>query len=266
MGVYLYFRVMNVDKRQKREEELFRELKEGTLPEHVAIIMDGNGRWAKKRGLPRLAGHRAGINALKKIVACAQELGIKVLTLYAFSTENWKRPKWEVEFIMRLPEEYLQKELGFLIEKNIVIKTLGDLDGIPRLTQKAIRKAVMATKENTGMILNFAFNYGGRAEIISAVKKISQEVLEGRLQWDEITEEIFSKHLYTGSIPDPDLLIRPSGELRISNFLLWQLAYTELWFTRVMWPDFNENYFLKAIKDYQKRKEDSGYFITGVMC
>ena len=159
---------------------------------------------------------------------------------------------------MRLPEEYLEKELGFLIENNIVIKTIGDLDEIPGLTQKAIRKAVAATKQNTGMILNFAFNYGGRAEIISAVKKISQEVLEGRLQWDEITEEIFSKHLYTGSIPDPDLLIRPSGELRISNFLLWQLAYTELWFTRVMWPDFNKNYFIIAIKDYQKRERRFG--------
>lgn len=235
-----------------------KEVLGGKLPEHIAVIMDGNGRWAKKRGLPRIAGHRAGISALKEIVNCAHELGIKVITLYAFSTENWKRPHWEVDFLMRLPDEYLKKELGLLVEKNIIIRTVGDLNGIPRVTQEAIKKALSATKNNTGMILNFAFNYGSRAEIISSVKKISREVLEGRLNWNEITEEIFAKYLCTGSIPDPDLLIRPSGELRVSNFLLWQLAYTELWFTRVMWPDFKKKHFLKAIRDYQKRERRFG--------
>lgn len=257
-GSIYHFKVMDVKKLQNREEELFQEVLRGKLPEHVAIIMDGNGRWAKKRGLPRLAGHRAGIGALKKVVACAQELGIKVITLYAFSTENWKRPHWEVDFLMRLPEEYLQKELASLIEKNIAIRIVGDLNGIPGLTQKAIKQAVEATQQNTGMILNFAFNYGGRAEIVSTVKRISKDVFEGRLQWSEITEKVFANYLSTGSLPDPDLLIRPSGELRISNFLLWQLAYTELWFTRIMWPDFNKMYFLKAIKDYQKRERRFG--------
>jgi undecaprenyl diphosphate synthase len=250
--------VIGVKKLQNREEELFQEVLKGKLPEHVAIIMDGNGRWAQKRGLPRLAGHRAGIISLKKVVACAQELGIKVITLYAFSTENWKRPRREVDFLMRLPGEYLQKELGSLIEKNIIIKIMGDLNGVPEFTQKAIKQAVEATQQNTGMVLNFAFNYGGRTEIVNTVKRIAKDVFEGRLRWNEITEKVFANYLDTGFLPDPDLLIRPSGELRISNFLLWQLAYTELWFTKVMWPDFNKMYFLKAIKDYQKRERRFG--------
>lgn len=245
-------------KERERESELFQQVISSKLPHHVAVIMDGNGRWAKKRGLPRVAGHKWGMETLKEIVSCAHELGIKVMTFFAFSTENWKRPVWEVEFLMRLPEEYLQKELPSLIEKNIVIRVMGDLKGVPEKTRKAIENALNATKDNTGMVLNFAINYGGRSEIINAVKKISKEVKEGRLNWEEIDEKIFSSFLYSKDIPDPDLLIRPSGELRVSNFLLWQIAYTELWFSRVLWPDFKREHFLKAILDYQKRERRFG--------
>lgn len=247
-----------IEQRNRGEAELISLILEKKLPEHVAVIMDGNGRWAKKRGLPRITGHKSGMNTLKEIVKCSNELGIRVLTLYAFSTENWKRPRWEVDFLMRLPEEYLQKELKKLIENNILIKAMGDLEQLPDRTQRAIEKARDSTKNNTGMILNFAFNYGSRSEILNAVKNVSIEVTKGNLQPEEITETLFEKYLYTSGLPDPDLLIRPSGELRISNFLLWQAAYTELWFTRVLWPDFKKKHFLKAIYDYQKRERRFG--------
>ena len=243
---------------QKRESELIKLISAEKLPRHVAIIMDGNGRWARKQGLPRIAGHREGMNTLKEIITCANELGINVVTLYAFSTENWKRPSWEVEFLMRLPEEYLKTELQPLIEKNIVIRAMGDLEQLPAVTKRAIKNALQATKDNTGMILNFALNYGGRNEILNALKKIAERVQEGALKPEEISEDLFTSYLYTGDLPDPDLLIRPSGELRISNFLLWQLAYTELWFTRTLWPDFNKEHFLKAILDYQERERRFG--------
>jgi undecaprenyl diphosphate synthase len=251
--------VINVSRnRKKREAELTRLISAEKLPRHVAIIMDGNGRWARKRGLPRIAGHQAGMNTLKEIITCSHELGINVVTLYAFSTENWKRPRWEVEFLMRLPEEYLQKELQPLIKKNVVIKAMGNLEQLPEVTQRAIQNALQATKDNSGMILNFALNYGGRNEILNAVKKISERVKEGSLKTEEISEDLFAGYLYTSGLPDPDLLIRPSGELRISNFLLWQLAYTELWFTRILWPDFKKEHFLKAILDYQERERRFG--------
>ncbi|MGI6307893.1 MAG: isoprenyl transferase [Dethiobacteria bacterium] len=244
--------------KRKRELELSKLVSGKKLPRHIAIIMDGNGRWARKRGLPRIVGHRAGMKTLREIVDYAHELGIKMLSLYAFSTENWKRPLVEVEFLMRLPEEYLQKELPLLMEKNIVIRTMGELVQLPERTQKAIKTALDATRNNTGMILNFAFNYGGRTEIIHAVKKLCEEVGHGRLKVDEITEDLFGNYLYSGGMPDPDLLIRPSGELRISNFLLWQLAYTELWFTRILWPDFQREHFLEAVLDYQIRERRFG--------
>lgn len=244
--------------RSKREKELIDLISTKRLPRHIAVIMDGNGRWAKKRGLPRIAGHRAGMTTLRKIVDCAQSIGIKMITLYAFSTENWKRPSLEVEFLMYLPEEYLKKELPSLMEKNILIRIMGELAQLPEGTQKAINTALEATQKNTGMILNFAFNYGGRMEIISAVKKLCAEVCQGRLKMEKITEELFAEHLYSRGMPDPDLLIRPSGELRISNFLLWQLAYTELWFTKVLWPDFQREHFLQAILDYQIRERRFG--------
>ncbi len=244
--------------RNKREKELISLVSTKRLPQHIAIIMDGNGRWAKKRGLPRIAGHRAGMKTLREIVDCAQGIGIKMITLYAFSTENWKRPSLEVEFLMYLPEEYLQRELPSLMKKNILIRVMGELSQLPKGTRKAINTALEATKKNTGMILNFAFNYGGRTEIISVVKKLCAEVCQGRLKMEEITEELFAEHLYSRGMPDPDLLIRPSGELRISNFLLWQLAYTELWFTKVLWPDFQREHFLQAIQDYQVRERRFG--------
>jgi undecaprenyl diphosphate synthase len=244
--------------RHKRESELIKLISAEKLPRHVAIIMDGNGRWARKQGLPRIAGHREGMNTLKEIITCSNELGINVVTLYAFSTENWKRPSWEVEFLMRLPEEYLKTELQPLIEKNVVIRAMGDLEQLPAVTKRAIKNALQATKDNTGMILNFALNYGGRTEILNAVKKIAERVQEGALKPEEISEDLFIRYLYTGDLPDPDLLIRPSGELRISNFLLWQLAYTELWFTRTLWPDFKKEHFLKAILDYQERERRFG--------
>ncbi len=244
--------------RKKSEKELIDLIQADKLPRHIAVIMDGNGRWAQKKGLPRIAGHRAGVKTLKEIVDCAQGLGIGIITLYAFSTENWKRSSLEVEFLMYLPEEYLQKELPALMEKNISVQIMGELAKLPERTQKAINTALKTTQNNTGMILNFAFNYGGRLEIISAVKKICTEVCQNHLKIEDISEKMFSKYLYSNNMPDPDLLIRPSGELRISNFLLWQLAYTELWFTNILWPDFQREHFLQAILDYQARERRFG--------
>lgn len=243
---------------KKKEEELLKLVSEEEIPVHVAVIMDGNGRWAKNRGWPRVAGHKAGMDTLREIISCADEIGIKVMTFFAFSTENWKRPSWEVKYLMKLPEEYLQKELNTLMEKNVVIKAIGDLSRLPRRTLKAVNDALHNTKDNTGLVINFALNYGGRAEIVDAVRQISQKVAAGKLEPDDIDAQVLADHLYTGDIPDPDLLIRPSGELRISNFLLWQMAYTELWFTRILWPDFNREHFLRAIMDYQRRERRFG--------
>ncbi len=250
--------VIDMKESNRRETKLARLISPQKLPNHVAIIMDGNGRWANKRGLPRIAGHRAGMNTLKEIITCAHDLGINVLTLFAFSTENWKRPRWEVDFLMRLPQEYLQKELQSLMEKNIVIKTMGELKQLPRITKNTVREALQKTKNNSGMILNFALNYGGRHEILNAVKAISEKVKRGILKTEEINEDLFDGHLYTKDLPQLDLLIRPSGELRISNFLLWQLAYAELWFTEIFWPDFKKEHFLEAILDYQERERRFG--------
>lgn len=239
-------------------EELFQRVLKSELPRHVAVIMDGNGRWAKRRGLPRIAGHKAGMDALKGVVSCAWEMGIEVLTFFAFSTENWKRPHWEVEFLMRLPEEFLSRELPSLMEKNVIIKTIGDLSAMPERTLNAVDQAIEKTSGNTGMVLNFALNYGGRSEIVKAAKNIAQEAKEGKVEVENISEELFSRYLFTDGMPDPDLLIRPSGELRVSNFLIWQIAYTELWFADVMWPDFGKEHFLKAVLDYQERERRFG--------
>lgn len=234
------------------------ELDASNIPKHVAIIMDGNGRWAKRRALPRVAGHRAGMKTVKEITKTADEIGVEVLTLYAFSTENWKRPADEVEYLMRLPQEYLASELEELIERNVQVRMVGYEEDLPDYTLKAVIDAREKTRQNTGLILNFALNYGSRAEMITAVKQIAQKVRDGQIDPEQIGEEMFSSHLTTNGLPDPDLLIRTSGELRLSNFMLWQLAYSELWFSDVYWPDFSRNHFYEAIKAYQQRNRRYG--------
>lgn len=230
----------------------------GNLPGHIAIIMDGNGRWAKKRFLPRSAGHKEGIERVKEIVKSSGDLGIKYLTLYAFSTENWSRPKDEVDTLMKLLVEYLKKELETLHKSNVKINVLGDLERLPELPKKEVHNAIQKTINNNKLILNIALNYGGRNEIIKAVKKVIKDVHNGTLGVDSINEELFKNYLYTKDQPDPDLLIRPSGEQRISNFLLYQIAYTEFVFTDIFWPDFTKEYLYKAIIEFQNRKRRFG--------
>lgn len=232
------------------------------VPKHIAIIMDGNGRWAKKRMQPRIMGHKAGMDALQKVTKTASALGVKVLTVYAFSTENWSRPEKEVAFIMNLPVEFYDKYVPDLHANNVKIQMIGDHSRLPEATKAALYKAEQKTKNNTGLILNFALNYGGRAEVTSAVKAISQDVLDGKLNPGDIDEKLIGDHLYTNSLPasfrDPDLVIRTSGELRLSNFLPWQTAYSELYFTDVAWPDFDGEALQLAIKEYNRRHRRFG--------
>jgi len=242
----------------KTLQDQISNVKQQNIPEHVAIIMDGNGRWAKKRKLPRIAGHHEGMKCVKRITKMADELGIKVLTLYAFSTENWKRPKTEVDYIMSLPEQFLSTFLPELMEKNVRVTAIGYTEKLPEHTLKALDNAVEKTKNNTGLNLNFALNYGSRSEILQAVNNIVKDSQTGELDADGITEEVFSSYLMTGGLTDPDLLIRTSGEIRISNFMLWQLAYTELWFTDVLWPDFKEEHLIEAIEVFQSRQRRFG--------
>lgn len=228
------------------------------IPRHIAIIMDGNGRWARKRGLPRVAGHRAGMRAVKEVTRAANDIGVKFLTLYAFSTENWKRPKEEVDFLMRLPQEYLLTELDELIEQNVQVRMLGKQDQLPRYTLEAVYEAQEKTKGNTGLVLNFALNYGSRDEMLRAIQRIAGEVQSGKIRCEDITESVLNRYLYTAGLPDPDLLIRTSGEVRLSNFMLWQLAYAEMFFSDVLWPDFSREEFFKAIYEYQHRNRRYG--------
>ncbi len=223
------------------------------VPRHVAIIMDGNGRWAKERGLPRIAGHHSGMKNVKKITIAASNLGVQVLTLYAFSTENWKRPKEEVEFLMNLPKEFFPLEIGELIRRNVQVRMTGCPDHLPDYALKPIEDAIRKTEHNTGMILNFAVNYGGRRELVLSMRQIARKVQAGELLPEQINEQEISRFLQTDDLPDPDLLIRTSGELRISNFMLWQLAYSELWFTDVYWPTFSEEHLMEAVREYQHR-------------
>lgn len=241
-------------------KKLIRKVKERPLPKHVAIIMDGNGRWAQKKGLPREVGHRYGSESLKDIVEISARIGIDYLTLFAFSTENWQRPQKEIDALMDLLVEYLQNELDELDDNDIKISVLGDLKEFPAHVQNEINYALDRTKDNSGLKLNIALNYGGRDDIVRAVKNVVTDIDSGTLNIDDIDEECFSKYLYTRDMPDPDLLIRTSGEYRISNFLLYQMAYTELWFSRpsLLWPDFNQRDFLKAILDYQGRQRRFG--------
>ncbi len=227
--------------------------KEENIPSHVAIIMDGNGRWARKRAMPRIAGHHEGMKTVRKIVKESNKIGIKVLTLYAFSTENWKRPREEVDFLMKLPGEFLNTFLPDLIKENVQVRIMGKKELLPLHTIKAVDEAINKTKNNTGLILNFALNYGSRDEITAAVKNLASEIKLGSLDPSEIDESMIEKHLMTHGLNDPDLLIRTSGEVRLSNFMLWQLAYSEFWFTDVLWPDFSEEHLREAVSQFAGR-------------
>lgn len=228
-------------------------LDEANIPKHIAIIMDGNGRWAKKRGLPRIVGHREGIKVVKNVVMQCSDLGVDTLTLYAFSTENWKRPKPEVDFLMRAPEKFLFTYLPELISENVRVQMMGSQDNLPSHTLKAVQSAMERTRNNTGLVLNFAWNYGSRFEITEAVRKLAKDVKDEYIAIDDIDESLLSDYMFSRRLGDPDLLIRTSGEIRLSNFMLWQLAYTELWFTDVLWPDFKEEQLLDAIREFQQR-------------
>lgn len=228
------------------------------LPRHVAIIMDGNGRWAKDRNLPRVEGHRKGSEVVRKIVEASRKIGIEVLTLYAFSEENWNRPKTEVTALMGLLAEFLQSELPKMMDEHIRLCAVGRFSQLPDIVRRILTETVKITGRNDGMTLNLALSYSGRGEIVDAVREIAAEVSEKRVTLEEIDEDMIARHLYTKSLPDPDLLIRTSGEMRISNFLLYQAAYTELYFTRTLWPDFTKEEFLSALKDYSRRERRYG--------
>ena len=234
------------------------EIDKENLPRHIAIIMDGNGRWAKKKNLNRISGHIKGVNAVREIVTACRELGIKVLTLYAFSVENWRRPKDEVAALMGLLEEYLLKEREEMIQNNIRLSAIGRLEDLPLDVWNTLKEAIKMTEQCNGMILNLALSYGGRSEILHAIQGILSDFQKGKVKPEEINLQRFSQYLWTRGIPDPDLLIRTSGEFRISNFLLWQIAYTELYVTETLWPDFDRKELLKAIADYQSRERRFG--------
>ncbi len=242
----------------KKTQSLLGQIDRAALPVHIAIIMDGNGRWARKRGLPRVAGHRAGINAVREVVEGSAELGVSVLTLYAFSVENWKRPQSEVRMLMKLLKEYLHKEIEAIHGNNIQFRTIGRIDELDSSVQIEIEKAIARTSQNTGMIFNVALNYGGRAEIVDAVNRLLRNGGPTAFQAGGVTEKDFAAYLYTAGLPDPDLLIRTSGELRISNFLLWQIAYAEIWVTETLWPDFGKQHLYDAIIAFQKRERRYG--------
>ncbi len=223
------------------------------IPKHIAIIMDGNGRWAQKRSLPRIAGHKAGVESLRDIIKTSSEIGVSHLTLYAFSTENWKRPVEEINGLLDLLVLYLRREVNELHKNNIKIQVIGDILKLTDTAITEIKKAINKTSDNSGLTVNIALNYGSRYEIVNAVKEICKSVIEDTINISDVNENLIENYLYTQNIPDPDLVIRTSGEIRVSNFLLWQIAYSELWFTDILWPDFTGTNLLQAIIDYQKR-------------
>jgi undecaprenyl diphosphate synthase len=228
------------------------------IPRHIAIIMDGNGRWAKKRGLPRILGHRTGIESVREIVRTCSELGVEYLTLYTFSRENWRRPPDEVKALMGMLKKLLRQEVDELNRKNVRIRAIGRLSDLPDEVRRELERAIKITENNTGLKLYLALSYGGRAEIVDALKKLAQRVKNNELEPDEIDEEVVRNSLYDPELPDPDLLIRTSGEMRVSNFLLWQIAYTEIYVTPTLWPDFRREDLLKAIEEYGKRERRFG--------
>ena len=238
--------------------ELPADLHRQLMPEHLAVIMDGNGRWAKRRGFPRIVGHRKGVDALKNLLRCCDDWGIKSLTAYAFSTENWGRPINEVEFLMTLFERVLRRELAEMMKEDVKIRFVGDLTGLPLSLQKEIAYSMEQTRNNKGIKFNIATNYGGRQEILHACRAIAAQVEQGKIELNDIDEQLFDNHLYTSGLSSPDLLIRTSGEMRLSNFLLWQMAYGEIYVTDTLWPDFNRQEFHQALLDYQQRDRRFG--------
>lgn len=239
-------------------QDLPPDLKRELLPQHVAVICDGNGRWAKRQGLPRIMGHKRGVDALKQLLRCCDDWGINALTAYVFSTENWQRPHEEVDFLMTLFQRVLRQELQEMVEENVQIKFVGNLSALPSALQAEISRSMEETKQNRGTRFTVATNYGGRQEIVQACRAIADKVQQGLLQPDEIDETTFERHLYTAGICDPDLLIRTSGEMRISNFLLWQMAYAEIYITETLWPDFDRSEFHRALCAYQQRERRFG--------
>jgi undecaprenyl diphosphate synthase len=240
-----------------QEADLLQKVDRKLLPKHIAVIMDGNGRWARMRKLPRVAGHRAGIESVREIVDGSAELGLEALTLYAFSVENWKRPRGEVRTLMRLLKEYIRLELDRVHKRNIRFQAIGRIQELDDSVLAELQQAMHATKDNTGMLLNIALNYSGRAEIVDTFNRILREFKQSGNE-PAVSEELISQFLYTSGIPDPDLLIRTSGEMRISNFLLWQIAYSEIYITPTYWPDFRRKHLLEAILEYQQRDRRYG--------
>jgi len=244
--------------------QVLKSIDKKKLPQHIAIIMDGNGRWAAKKGLPRTAGHKRGMDTVDKVVTTCKNLGIKVLTLYAFSTENWRRPEKEVSFLMRLLKTYLILQRAKLMRNNIRLNVIGRINELPDFVQKELKKTLKMTEKNNSMTLNLALNYGGRIEIIDAVRKLLKDVLTAKKDMNpevainSIDEDVFANYLYTAGLPDPDLLVRTSGELRLSNFLLWQVAYSEIYITDILWPDFKEEDLYMAVLSYQQRERRFG--------
>ncbi|WP_314730134.1 isoprenyl transferase [Peptostreptococcus stomatis] len=239
-------------------ENLFYDINLDKVPNHIAIIMDGNGRWAKSRFMPRTYGHKVGVETIRKVVKECSRLGVRYLTLYAFSTENWKRPKDEVSALMGLLVKYLRNELEELHKNNVKILTIGDISKLPQACIEELDHAKEKTKDNRGLVMSLALNYGGRNDLINAVKNISQEVVDGKISVEDIGDDLISSHLSTKESPDPDLVVRTSGEQRLSNFLLWELAYSEFYFTDIHWPDFDEKELQKAIFAYQSRDRRFG--------
>jgi undecaprenyl diphosphate synthase len=239
-------------------QELPADLDRDRLPKHVAVIMDGNGRWAKRQGLPRIMGHRRGVDTLKDLLRCCRDWGVQALTAYAFSTENWGRPLEEVDFLMTLFERVLRQELREMMKENVRIRFIGNLNALPTSLQAEIERSMIETKDNQGICFSVATNYGGRQEIVRACQTIAAQIKQGLIQPDEVDERLFEQHLYTADICDPDLLIRTSGEMRLSNFLLWQAAYAELYVTDTLWPDFDRQEFHRALVSYQQRERRFG--------
>jgi undecaprenyl diphosphate synthase len=239
-------------------QDLPPDLEREKLPRHVAVIMDGNGRWAKRQGLPRVMGHKRGVDTLKDLLRCCKDWGIQALTAYAFSTENWGRPLEEVEFLMTLFERVLRKELREMMQENVQIRFVGNLQALPRSLLTEIERSMADTQHNRGIKFTVATNYGGRQEILHATRAIAYQVQQGLIQPEQIDAAVFERHLYTAGISDPDLLIRTSGEMRISNFLLWQMAYAEIYITQSLWPDFDRAEFHQALAAYQQRDRRFG--------